>query len=324
MASADLGRHFEEHRGFLWSLCYRLTGDAADADDVVQDTFVRALQHPPPRTEEPWRPWLVRVAVNLARDLLRRRRRRRYEGPWLPSPVETDSAAADIETAPVEGHGSGGGAVEDPASRYDRLESITLAFLTALEVLTPSQRAVLILRDVFDYSVKETAEAVALSTDNVKTTHLRARRAMKAYDLRRNPPTIDVKQRTRAALERFLGHLAAADVAGVQSMLAEEVATFSDGGGEFHAARTVVRGPDHVTRFYVGLGAKAGPPARVSWIEANGLPAVVLEFSQARPGWAPRLVLQCELDEAGRITRVYAILASRKLMAVGRRPTPLP
>src|SRR6185295_3737443 len=84
-ASPALEAVFAEHRPFLWSLCYRLCGDAAD---VVQETFVRALQHPPRRTDAPWRPWLVKVALNLGRDLLRRRRRRGYVGPWLPAPVD--------------------------------------------------------------------------------------------------------------------------------------------------------------------------------------------------------------------------------------------
>ncbi|HEY6211735.1 MAG TPA: sigma-70 family RNA polymerase sigma factor, partial [Vicinamibacterales bacterium] len=80
---------YAEHRSFLWGLCYRMTGNAADADDVVQDTFVRAMQRPPRRTDDSLRPWLVTVALNLSRDLLRRRRRRDYVGPWLPSPIDT-------------------------------------------------------------------------------------------------------------------------------------------------------------------------------------------------------------------------------------------
>src|SRR5262245_37766111 len=119
----DVAREYDAHRSFLWGLSYRLTGSAADADDIVQETFVRALARPPARTDAPWRPWLVRVALNLGRDLLRRRRRRRYEGPWLPSPVETDSAPPSFEPA-AEG---------TPASRYDLLESLSFAFLLALE-----------------------------------------------------------------------------------------------------------------------------------------------------------------------------------------------
>src|SRR6185436_15303130 len=120
-----LGSLFEEHRRFLWGLCYRMTGCAADADDVVQDTFVRAIERPPRRVDEPLRPWLVKVALNLARDLLRRRRRRDYLGPWLPSPIETEPPSH--EPAALDG-------------RYELLESVSFAFLIALEALTPTQR----------------------------------------------------------------------------------------------------------------------------------------------------------------------------------------
>src|SRR5262249_22279358 len=143
----DLAAEFQAHRSFLWSLCYRLTGCAADADDLVQETFVRALEKPPARTDEPWRPWLVRVALNLGRDLLGRRRRRRGT-PWLPSPIGTDDEPPSFEPA--------AGSQGCPAARYDLLESVSFAFLLALEALTPGQRAVLLLRDVFDYGVAET------------------------------------------------------------------------------------------------------------------------------------------------------------------------
>jgi RNA polymerase sigma factor (sigma-70 family) len=123
---------FRSHERFLWGLCYRMTGSAADADDLVQDTFARAIAQPPPDTTSSLRPWLVRVAMNLARDHLRRRRRRAYDGPWLPAPVD--------ELPPAH----------EPAAttaRYDLMESVTIAFLLALEALSPPQRAVLILRD---------------------------------------------------------------------------------------------------------------------------------------------------------------------------------
>src|SRR5262245_56378130 len=95
----DVAHEYTAHRAFLWGLCYRLTGSAADAEDLVQETFVRALARPPARRDLPWRPWLVQVALNLGRDLLRRRRRRRYEGPWLPSPIETEDLPPAFEPA---------------------------------------------------------------------------------------------------------------------------------------------------------------------------------------------------------------------------------
>src|SRR5262245_38879981 len=98
---ADL---FGEHRRFLWSLSYRMTGNAADADDVVQDAFVRLIEHPPSQIDASLRPWLVKVALNLSRDLLRKRKRRAYVGPWLPSPISTgDEPAPPSHEPTVEG-----------------------------------------------------------------------------------------------------------------------------------------------------------------------------------------------------------------------------
>ena len=172
----------------------RLSGSRAaraDADDIVQETFLRAMARPPVRTDLPWRPWLVRVALNLGRDLLRARRRRGYPGPWLPSPVPLDrSRAAHLRPA---------GSDESPHARYDLVESVSFAFLLALEALTPAQRAVLLLRDVLDYSVKETAKALRMTAANVKTTHLRARRAMASYERDRVPGSSD-RRRGRGAL----------------------------------------------------------------------------------------------------------------------------
>ncbi|HKS39493.1 MAG TPA: sigma-70 family RNA polymerase sigma factor, partial [Blastocatellia bacterium] len=170
---------FETDRRLLWGLCYRMTGNAADADDLVQETFVRAIEHPPRRMDEPLRPWLVRVAINLSRDLLRRRRRRSYVGEWLPSPVPTDNEDSPASYEPPAP------AKDSPAARYEFLESISFAFLLALEALTPSQRAVLLLRDVFDYSTAETAAALDITEANAKVLLLRARRRMQEYDKNR-------------------------------------------------------------------------------------------------------------------------------------------
>jgi RNA polymerase sigma-70 factor (ECF subfamily) len=300
---AQVEEAFREHRSFLWGLSYRLTGSAADADDVVQETFVRALRHPPARTGEPWRPWLVRVALNLGRDVLRRRRRRGYEGAWIPSPL-----AEPVDPAP------------GPAARYDRLESVTLAFLLALEALTPAQRAVVILRDVFDYSVREAAQALEMTDANVKTSHLRARRALAAYDAARPPRTAEHRARTREVLERFLTCLAGHDVPGLQALLAEDVVSLSDGGGEFHAARRPVRGRDAVTRLFFGVARQGGAPRAVEIRTLNGLPALVAELAPRGGAWASRIVIQCEIDASGRITRLYGVLASRKLTAVAPAP----
>src|SRR5262245_962659 len=300
---------FRAHERFIWGLCYRRTGNASDADDLAQETFVRAWEKPPAKTDEPWRPWLVAVAMNLSRDLLRRRKRSRYEGPWLPSPIETGVEAAPPSYEPVDEKGN-------PAARYDMLESVSFAFLLALEALTPAQRAVLLLRDVFDYSVKETAVALGISEPNVKTTHHRARNAMSAYDRERRPPTRSLQEQTRQVMERFLQCLFNRDAAGVEALLAEDARHLGDGGGEFLAARSPVIGRKKVALFNVRLAELMSDDTRVTWRTLNGLPAIVMELTQPAEEYEPRIVTTCELHAAGNIKRIFNVLATRKLTAV--------
>jgi RNA polymerase sigma-70 factor (ECF subfamily) len=299
----------EPHRRHLWGLCYRMTGNAADADELVQETFVRALERPPARTDQPWRPWLVRVAMNLARDLLRHRRRSPYRGTWLPSPIETDSE----DTPPAYEIPAESGSPTE--GRYELLESVSFAFLLALEALTPSQRAVLLLRDVFDYSVRETADALGMSEANVKVTHHRARRAMTAYDRNRCVPTATLQAQTRAALERFLVALSSPDGAAMEALLADDVRHLSD-GGEYAAAHRPVVGRNRVTRLFLGLMRHLGPAAGFTIQTLNGLPALLIDFGVRGPRYAPRGVVRVDVGRDGRITAVHGVLASRKLTAV--------
>jgi RNA polymerase sigma-70 factor (ECF subfamily) len=293
-----------------------MTGSAADAEDVVQDTFVRAIERPPERMDEPLRPWLVKVTLNLSRDLLRRRKTREYVGPWLPSPIATTGAAVD----PFGG--------DDPPSfepvvdgvhslegRYDLLESVSFAFLLALEALSPTERAVLLLRDVFDYSVKEAAEALDRSEANVKTTHHRARAAMAAYDCRRQIPTAARQQATRDALRQFLKCLENGDVAGVEALLAADVKTTTDGGGEFRSALRTIVGRGNVSRFYFAV-SQIGEGVHVELPVLNGLPSAVVTIDRVPPGVAARSFLQAELNSDGTIGHIYVVSATHKLSAV--------
>jgi RNA polymerase sigma-70 factor (ECF subfamily) len=309
-AAAPLEQSFKNDERFLWGLCYRLTGSAADADDLVQETFVRAIEHPPRDQSEPLRPWLVRVAVNLGRDLLRRRKRRSYVGPWLPSPIETTGETDLPAYEPtIDGERTTEG-------RYDLMESVSFAFLLALEALTPQQRAVLLLRDVFDYSVLETSHALGISEANVKTTLHRARAAMRAYDRTRRTPTRDLQERTREALARFVNGIVNGDVADVEQMLAASVRALSDGGGQYFAARKPIIGPQRVARFFVKIASRRAPESRFEVKTINGMPALVGEFHDGHPGEPPRMVLLCEVGDDGRITQLHSILADRKLTAI--------
>ncbi|MFP2924334.1 sigma-70 family RNA polymerase sigma factor [Pyxidicoccus sp. 3LG] len=305
----------KEHERFLWGLCYRMTGVAADADDLVQETFARALASPPERTEE-LRPWLTRVAVNLARDHLRRRRREGYVGPWLPSPVETGDAQASPPG--VEAKLPGGGSTE---GRYELLESVSYAFLLALEALVPKQRAVLLLRDVFDYSVREVAEALSMTEANVKVVHHRARAAMAEYDHARCIPTKALQDRTRTALETLLTALLSGDVAAAEAVLSSDVRALTDGGSELRAARMPLLGVERVLGVLFRLAELRGPPTAFEIQMLNGLPALVADFAAAKdPMLATRVVMRVDLGADGRIAEFHSVLSARKLAGV-RGPT---
>jgi RNA polymerase sigma-70 factor (ECF subfamily) len=310
LASAVFEDAFRAHERFLWGLCYRLTGSAADADDLVQTTFVRAMERPPARTDESWRPWLARVALNLGRDLLRRRKRRAYVGPWLPSPIETgdEESPPSFELSIDSEHTT--------EARYDLLESVSFAFLLALEVLTPQQRAVLLLRDVFDYSVRETADALEMSEPNVKTTHHRARRAMREYDRNRCIPTRTLQERTREALGQFVVSLASGDMGAIEALLARSVRAVNDAGGEYFAARVPILGPHRVALFHYKISHRRIADTRSTVSMINGLPALVIEVNDQRHREPPRFVLRCEIDNEGRISRLYSVIAARKLSAI--------
>jgi len=303
---------FETDRRLLWGLCYRMTGNAADADDLVQETFVKVLEKPPRRLDQPLRPWLIRVAINLSRDLLRRRKRRGYTGEWLPSPVPTDdneSPASYEPPAPSE---------DSPVARYDMLESISFAFLLALEALTPSQRAVLLLRDVFDYSTSEVATAMEITENSAKVLLHRARGRMRDYDKERAIPDAVRSEATRRALEQFLLCLKNRDVEGLEKLLTADVVSISDGGGEVAAALRPIKGRDRVIRLMTGLAEKAGPMPKVSFRLLNGWPAMSVEVEEQdrRPGVASRFTMHFEIDISGRIRRLDTVAAPSKLSAL--------
>ncbi len=309
--SAGLEQAFQADHRRLWALCYRMTGSAADADDLVQTTFERALERPPRDTTRPWRPWLTRVAVNLSRDHLRRRRRRAYTGPWLPEPVDTDDLVEGLAEPRVE--------PTDTAGRYDLLESVSYAFLVALEALTPTQRAVLLLRDVLEYNVRESADALEMSEANIRTTHRRARRAMAVYESDNAPLHEGLDATTRELAGRFLACLAERNVDGMEALLTDGVVTLNDGGGKYAAAGVPIVGRAKVAKFQVGITKGMAELPEFAWCRLNGMPALVLELpKESRKAWqAPRIVMLPRVSEDGRFAAIYMVLAPGKL---GRAP----
>lgn len=299
---------FRAQRRRLWGLAYRLTGSAEDAEDVVQESFVRLMAQPPEAPVADLGPWLKRVTTNLGIDALRRRRRRNYVGPWLPSPVETSGD---------EWQGAQASEDADPEVRYGLVESVTYAFLLAVEALGPRQRAVLLLRDVLGCSARETADLIGASEGNVRVLHTRARTALAAYDRSRCIPTPELQARHRGALDRFLDCLLAQDASGLETLLAESVHTVTDAAGEYTALATPLAGRARVARFYLATALqRRGPGTHIEVRLVNGLPAALITLERPVRRQAPRTLLRCELDDEGQICAVHTVLAPRKLAAL--------
>jgi RNA polymerase sigma-70 factor (ECF subfamily) len=283
----------EPHRARIWRLCYRMTGVAADADELVQETFLKALEAPPVRE---LLPWLITVAANKSRDLLRRRKNGAYVGSWLPSPVE--DADADEPS---------------PDARYGQAESLSYAFLIALEALSPTQRACLILRDVMGYSVHEAAAALALSEANVKTSHHRAREALQHYEQGRARRPVPLAEAQHVVM-RFLALVGSGDFERVAELLAEDVRAVNDGAGEFLAALNPVLSREHVLRFFRGV-THGVQVLSTRAVICGGLPGLQAQVNASRPRAPARNVTLFEVNASGEIATVYSIVATRKLTA---------
>jgi RNA polymerase sigma-70 factor (ECF subfamily) len=300
-STTDARAGLEARRRELWALAYRMTGCPAEAEDIVQETYARALTE---RHEgEHLRAWAFRVCTNLSIDAQRARRRRRYVGPDLPTPVDLEAwlGARPSEEADVE-------------ARYQTRESLSYAFVAALDRLGPKQRAVLVLRDVLGLSVRETAAAIGASEVNVKVLHHRARAAMADYDRAHEPAESRGRApgpTTEALLVRLLGAIATHDATTIAALLAEPVETRSDAAGAFTAARRPVVGREKVALFWSKMG-RGRTVLSVSMVSANGAPAVRFELAPTR-GHATTMLLLADFDRDGRALRVDALFAEAKL-----------
>jgi len=299
--SSAIEQAFRAGERRLWGLCYRMTGIAADADELVQEAFARALQSAGELSGTDLDRWLVRVATNLSLDRLRRRRRREYPGSWLPAPLETDAPE------PAGDNGT--------AERVELAEQVSYAFLVALEALGPRARAALLLTDVLDYSAAEVASTLGTSEGNVRVLHHRARRTLDRLDVEKTVSAA-TRQRQGDALTRLLACMMQQDAEGMRSLLTEDVRSVTDGGGVYTALREPLVGRDKVIRFHLETARRRGPVSTTELRWINGAPALVVETRRLRPQMAPRLVLRCEVDAEGRIALLHTILAPRKLSSV--------
>jgi RNA polymerase sigma-70 factor (TIGR02957 family) len=272
---------FARHRSLLFTVAYEMLGSASDAEDVVQETWLRWAGVDHAEVREP-RAYLVRIVTRQALNRLRTMARRRedYVGEWLPEPLLTGpDVAADVELA----------------------ESVSIAMLTVLETLGPAERAVFVLREVFDVSYDEIAEAVGKTPAAVRQIAHRARDHVAARRPRMPVSTTEQQE----AVDRFLAAVRHGDLQGLLTVLAPDVVIVADGGGLVAAARRPIEGAARVADFLIAAGRTVDFEAKAVWL--NGSPAVTIEIGGGLDTAVSLAV------ENGRITRIYAIRNPHKL-----------
>lgn len=269
---------FEDVRPLLFSLAYRMLGSAAEAEDVVQDSFLRWQAAPRAEVASP-KAYLTTVATRLCLDRLKsaRAQREAYVGPWLPEPVRTDS----------------------PPDR----ESISTAFLVLLETLGPVEHAVYLLREALDFTHEEIAGIVDRDVAAVRQIFHRAQERVRE----RKPRFAPTREQHERLLAGFFQAMLTGDLDGLKALLADDVVALSDGGGKVTAARKPIVGADAVARLFIGLMKKPHAGYSAELAEFNGWPGVLL-----RHDGKPHDVILLETDGA-RIFGVHSILNPDKL-----------
>ncbi|WP_171113062.1 MULTISPECIES: RNA polymerase sigma-70 factor [Streptomyces] len=282
---------FEEHRSVLLGVAYRMLGRVADAEDVVQDAWLRWSGADRADVRDP-RAYLVRVTTRLALDRLRqiKTRNEAYVGPWLPEPYVTEFG----DTAP------------DTAERVVLADSVSLAVLVVLESLSPLERAVFVLREAFGYPHAEIAAMLDRAEPAVRQLAGRARRHVEE---RRARYDVDPAQR-RDLTERFLAAAVDGDLDGLMALLAPDVRLVGDSGGKAKAPLRVLESADHVGRFLIGAARKGIPDMSHRFLELNGGPAVLV-----LSGDKPDAVFQLDVL-GGRVQAVYVIRNPDKLRSL--------
>jgi RNA polymerase sigma-70 factor (ECF subfamily) len=285
---------FQQHRPFLYAISYRMLGSAMEADDVLQDVFLRFRSVAVEEIRSP-RAYLSTMVTRLSLNQLTsaRVRRENYLGPWLPEPV----LSADHPE------------LSDPEIQASRYESVSLAFLMLLERLTPAERAVFLLREVFAFPYDEIAEVLEKSPAACRKIFSRARGFIAANRPRFSPSP----EEHRRVLEEFMGAVGSGDVSGLMAMLADDVTFWADGGGRVRgAALQPVHGRETVARFVLSVTARFMPQAaQFAVVEVNGQPTLLIRDGAGRPA----LVVSIEESTRG-IRGIWVIANPEKLGAV--------
>ncbi|MFI6007523.1 RNA polymerase sigma-70 factor [Streptomyces sp. NPDC051243] len=244
-------RQFMAARPQLFGIAYRVLGSATEAEDIVQDAWLRWQKTDRTEVREPTAflaTVTTRLAINLAQSA--RMRRESYVGPWLPEPVDTRT---------------------DPQLGAERAEALDLAVLLLLEKLNPVERAAYVLREAFDYPYRRIADILETSEANTRQLVTRARKHLAAE---RSAPVSSTAH--RRLLEVFLTAARTGSLSELEDVLTEDVVSYSDGGGMRGASRIPVVGRPRVSRYLAAFAPRFWPPTDVRWVEANGRPAVLV------------------------------------------------
>ena len=284
---------FDQYRRLLFSIAYRMTGSAMDAEDIVQEAFMRYQAVESGEIENP-KAYLTTITTRLALNHLNSARvqRETYLGPWLPEPIM----------------GMEQPALANPAQRGD-FDSISMAFMVLLENLTPAERAVFILREVFDYGYDEIGEMLEKSEAASRKLYSRAKTYISANRPRFKPKPAEHRQ----LLEQFTTAIASGNLGGLTHLLTEEATLWADGGGKVRGAATrPVQGRQAVALFLQGVSARFTPVgASIHITEINGLPALLVRDGEERPVF----VVSIEVRE-GRMDKLWITANPDKLRGV--------
>jgi RNA polymerase sigma-70 factor (ECF subfamily) len=283
---------FLAHRNLLFTVAYEMLGSAADAEDILQETWLRWVAIDPDQVRDQ-RAYLVRITTRQSLNRLRtlKRRKEAYFGSWLPEPLLTaPEVADDVELA----------------------ESMSMALMVVLETLSPTERAVFVLREAFGLGYDEIAVAVEKTPAAARQIAHRARRHVDA----RRPREVVTPSQTRAALEAFQRAIETRNLQDLLDVLAPQVVLISDGGGVKRAAPRPIRGAEKVGRFVIGGLAKTDATVAVGPTVINGHPALVVHVDGELDG-----VMAVRVEDA-RITGLYFVRNPQKLTHV-ESETPL-
>jgi len=279
---------FAEYRPLLFSIAYRMLGSVMDAEDIVQDVYLR-WQKVDAADVENVKGFLTTMATRMCIDFLKSARvqREEYIGPWLPEPMPEERDT-----------------YRSPADMLQLSESLSMAFLVMLETLTPDQRAVFILHDVFGYSYGEVAEVIGKSESTCRQLASRARQYIRRDEGRFEAPPEYHSELT----QKFLSVVAGGDVDGLVNLLAEDVVAWSDGGGKAFAARRPIYGIEQVVRFLFGIKKQADATTRTEIKPVNGRDAVHI-YHEGRL----YAIMTLQFSDEGKLTGIYSQLNPDKL-----------